>query len=468
MAASTSLTRRPAVAGSFYPGARNQLAQAVDGYLRDALERAGADSSQAPPKAIVAPHAGYLYSGPVAASAYATLQVPGDQARDPISRVVLLGPSHRVALRGLATTRAEAFETPLGPVPIDHSACERALRLPQVITNDAAHALEHSLEVHLPFLQQVLGDFELVPLSVGAAEAEEVAEVLEELWGGPETLIVVSSDLSHYYDYDTARRLDARATRAIEGFDPEGLDEESACGRVPVRGLLLAARRHGLEVETVDLRNSGDTAGPRDQVVGYGSWVFREPQPERPEDDWTPELDEMLLDVARRSIAAGLDAGGPLAVDPSAFPAALCAVRSSFVTLREAGQLRGCIGSLEASLPLVADVARSAWRAAYRDPRFAPVTAEERAGLEIHVSVLSPAEPLDFRSEEDLLGQLRPHVDGLTFRDGAAYATFLPDVWASLPEPRDFLSHLKQKAGLPASHWSASVQVDRYTTRSIG
>ncbi len=461
MAASISLTRPPAVAGTFYPGAHSQLAQVVDGYLRDAASRQEAGEV---PKAIVAPHAGYVYSGAVAASAYTTLR----SARDRVRRVVLLGPCHRVAVRGLATTSATAFETPLGPVRIDREGVERALQLPQVVVDDEAHAEEHSLEVHLPFLQRVLSDFGVVPFAVGAATAEQVAEVLELLWGGSETLIVVSSDLSHYYDYDTARRLDAATSRAIEALDATGLDEESACGRVPVRGLLVAAGRHGLEAETVDVRNSGDTAGPRDRVVGYGSWVFRGGSSELDAaSDWEAGFDEILLDVARRSIARG-GASSNAEVDPAAYPAPLRAVLSSFVTLRKNTALRGCIGSLEASLPLVQDVARNAWRAAYRDPRFAPVDAAERDDLTLHVSVLSPAASMSFESEADLLRQLRPGVDGLIVREGAAYATFLPDVWESLPEPREFLAHLKQKAGLRVDHWSSRIQVSRYTTRGIG
>ncbi len=452
------ITRQPAVAGTFYPGVRSQLEAAVDGFLRDAGERdAGkrdaGKSVGAAPKAIIAPHAGYVYSGAVAASAYVTLR----DARDDVQHVVLLGPSHRVPLRGLATTSAAAFETPIGVIPIDRDARDEALRLSQVIVSDEAHDYEHSLEVHLPFLQRVLGSFTLLPFSVGDATPDEVAEVLELLWGGPETLIVVSSDLSHYHDYETARRLDSVTTGAIEALDPDGLDTESACGRVPVRGLLVTAKRLGLDVETLDVRNSGDTAGPKDRVVGYGSWIFRE-----------PDVDGMLLDVARRSIERGPDRGGPLPVDPDGYPAPLREIGSTFVTLTLDGELRGCIGSLEATLPLVADVSRSAFRAAYHDPRFAPVSAAEREHLEIHISLLGLAEPMSFSSEEDLLSQLRPGVDGLILRDGSRQATFLPDVWESLPDPRDFLARLKQKAGLSEAHWSSTLEVSRYETRSIG
>lgn len=258
--------RRPAVAGTFYPGTAGELEATLRGYLGDVRPAPSGN----PPKAVIAPHAGYIYSGAVAASAYVRLAA----CRDEIERVVLLGPAHRVAVCGLAAPESDAFATPLGTVRLDREALERSLDLPQVEPSDAAHAPEHSLEVHLPFLQTLLGDFSLVPLVVGDATPEEVAEVLELLWGGPETLIVVSTDLSHYCDYATARRLDAATTRAIETLEPEAIGHEQACGRIPVQGLLLAAQRHGLHANAVDVRNSGDTAGPRDAVVGYGAYVF--------------------------------------------------------------------------------------------------------------------------------------------------------------------------------------------------
>ena len=195
-------------------------------------------------------------------------------ARDRIHRVVLLGPSHRVPFRGLATSSADIFTTPLGQISLDHAAIDSITDLPQVQLLDEAHTLEHSLEVHLPFLQETLDDFTLVPLVVGDARPAEVAEVLERLWGGAETLIVISSDLSHYHDYATAKRMDRHTSEAIESLQAEDVHSEDACGCVPVSGLLYLAREHGLQASTVDLRNSGDTAGPKDRVVGYGAYVF--------------------------------------------------------------------------------------------------------------------------------------------------------------------------------------------------
>jgi len=257
--------RTPAVAGMFYPANAHKLRTMLNDFLKETKSY-----SENVPKAIIAPHAGYIYSGPVAASVYARLTA----ARDTINRVVLLGPSHRVPLRGLACSRMAYFATPLGNIPVDKAAIDEISTLPQVSTLEHAHAQEHSLEVQLPFLQAVLGDFSVIPLVVGEASPEQVGEVLEKLWGGEETLIVISSDLSHYHDYETAQKMDKLTSQAIENLRPEDIHYEQACGRIPLSGLLQVARARGMHAQTVDLRNSGDTAGPRNQVVGYGAYVF--------------------------------------------------------------------------------------------------------------------------------------------------------------------------------------------------
>jgi AmmeMemoRadiSam system protein B len=266
---STDLHRPAAVAGMFYPGSASVLSNEVAAML------AGVDVAEgAPAKALIVPHAGYVYSGPIAASAYACL-VP---LRKKIRRVVLLGPTHRVAVRGLAVSSASAFDTPLGSVPVDMALRDAVLKLPQVRCNDDAHALEHSLEVQLPFLQSVLDAFTLLPLAVGQAGDAEVAEVLECVWGDAATLIVVSSDLSHYHPYAEAQQLDGATARQILALH-ELANHAQACGATPINGLLLCARRHGLHVHLLDLRNSGDTAGDRSRVVGYAAFAFSEAIP---------------------------------------------------------------------------------------------------------------------------------------------------------------------------------------------
>jgi len=258
--------RPPAVAGRFYPGDPEHLRAAITSHLAEAR------GAGLPPKALIAPHAGYVYSGSVAGAAYARLA----SVRTQISRVVLLGPTHRVPLRGLGVSGLEAFETPLGTIPLETETLRALTQLPQVCCSDEAHAGEHSLEVHLPFLQLALDRFSLLPLVVGHASPAAVAEVLQHLWGGTETLVVISTDLSHFLPYETAQRLDAETCQAIERLRFEDIRQEQACGRQPVAGLLEVARRRGMRVETLALCNSGDTAGPRDQVVGYGAWALFE------------------------------------------------------------------------------------------------------------------------------------------------------------------------------------------------
>ncbi|HEY5995154.1 MAG TPA: AmmeMemoRadiSam system protein B [Gallionellaceae bacterium] len=258
-------TRPPAVAGMFYPGEAGALARDIRTML------AGAEKVACIPKALIVPHAGYVYSGPIAAAAYAALKDIAPR----IHHVVLLGPTHRVAVRGLALPEADAFSTPLGDIPLDTEAIQRIAYLPQIAVSARAHAQEHSLEVQLPFLQSVLPDFKLLPLAVGMASAEEVAEVLELVWGGAETLIVISSDLSHYLPYNLARRIDSATSQSILKMDTE-ITHDHACGATPINGLLLAAQRHHLTPHLLDLRNSGDTAGSRDGVVGYAAFAFEE------------------------------------------------------------------------------------------------------------------------------------------------------------------------------------------------
>jgi MEMO1 family protein len=264
-----TLVRPPAVAGLFYPGDSATLRSTVEGLLA-ARERQDAGAPGLPPKAIITPHAGYAYSGPIAASAFAALAHAAA-----VRRVVLVGPSHRVPLRGLGLSGVEAFATPLGTVPLDLAAAAAVGRLAQVAVRPDAHEEEHSLEVELPFLQVLLGPFELLPLVAGEASGEEVAEVLDQVWGGDDTVIVVSSDLSHYLPAAAAERSDRDTAARIQALDGP-LGGRQACGAVPINGLLVAARRRGLVPRLLDLRHSGDTAGDRSRVVGYGAWAFHE------------------------------------------------------------------------------------------------------------------------------------------------------------------------------------------------
>ena len=460
--------RPAAVSGMFYPADARELDATIAYHLSQAKLATGPV-----PKALIVPHAGYIYSGTTAAQAYARLA----PAHDTIKRVILLGPCHRVAVRGLAASSADAFATPLGDVPIDRDAQARILDLPQVQIFDATHVQEHSLEVHLPFLQRVLDDFTVVPLVVGDATPREVAEVLDILWGGPETVILISSDLSHYHGYEAARALDNTTCKAIEALDGDAIEHEGACGRIPIRGLLDLARTRSFEVTTLDVRNSGDTAGSKDRVVGYGAWAFVEKSPKTtaPEsddfDDATRQLlalhGKSLLRVAARSILHGLEQGTPLPIDPAAYPADLAAQGACFVTLKKSGALRGCIGSSIAHRPLIVDTAVNGFAAAFKDPRFADLAPEEIADLQLSISVLGAPQAMTIKDEKDLLAQLRPNIDGLIIVDQGKRALFLPSVWEGLPRAEEFLMHLKVKAGMPPGHWSPTFQALRFTAQEL-
>ena len=437
--------RNAAVAGMFYPAEPRALAAEIDDLLAgtgEALPRLGF------PKALIVPHAGYIYSGPVAARAYDELA----PARGIVRRVVILGPVHRVPVRGLAFPTAGAFATPLGMVPIDREALDAVRALPQVVVSDPAHALEHALEVQLPFLQKQLGDFALAPFAVGMAGVEEVAEVIERLWGGPETLIVLSTDLSHYHAYEEARRIDAGTVTRIVEFAAD-LHHEEACGATPLNGLLALAKRKGLSIRVLAACNSGDTAGGKGQVVGYSAFALHEPGSEVPLD----EAGRTLLAIARSAIEARLF-GSARAMDA----AWLNQAGATFVTLTRDGALRGCIGSLEAARPLGTDVAENALGAAFRDPRFTPVSAEEWPRCRVEVSLLSTPKALRFADEADLLSQIRAAEDGLIIESGGRRATFLPQVWEGIPDKRRFLRELARKAGLPDDIRLTRCKLSRY------
>lgn len=427
--------RPPAVAGSFYPRDVNELNNMLDEFL------AKKPIDITPPKAIIAPHAGYIYSGDIAASVYLTLE----KLRTQISRVILLGPAHRMYVKGIALASDTHFATPLGNVPIDTQALQLLEKYPYVKYIDAAHEQEHSLEVHIPFLQKILNDFKLVPLLIGDTEPEQVATVLEALWGGNETLIVISSDLSHFLDYETALKKDSNTTDLIENFDYVNIGPHEACGCMPIRGLLKLAQQKKMTINTLDLRNSGDTAGTKDRVVGYGAYALF----------GNTILDEenkkIVFEVLRKSIEQGLENGGAYEPRAEQYNAVLKKKYAVFVTLKLNGMLRGCIGTTEAHLSLVNAVAKYAYAAAFSDPRFEPVSANEYPQLEISLSILTAPTPLKFEDEQDLITKLRPGIDGLIIEKNNARATFLPMVWESLQQPEDFLNELKKKAGIKSS-----------------
>ena len=452
--------RPPAVAGTFYPAEPAQLTRMVE----DCLTQAPAFHGK--PKAIIAPHAGFVFSGQIAGSAYAALK----QRRDAIRRVVLLGPCHRVAVRNFAVPSHQAFATPLGPVTVDRATVDRLLRHDWVEVNDAAHLPEHCLETQLPFLQRLLSDFSIVPVIVGGAPAQLTDQLLQELWGGEETLIVISSDLSHYQGYDDARQLDLAACQAIEALEPGELKTEQACGRYPIYGLLARARALDLRATTLDLRSSGDTGGRerRDRVVGYAAVAFEDAESAA----LSRQHRQQLITAAGRTIASGVTRGRQPDVAVETYPWPLRARRASFVTLKIDDKLRGCVGSVKPHQPMITDVVASAYKAGFGDKRFSPLSAEEigesTGRMSLSVSILSHPRPLSFETEAQAAAALRPAKDGVILQDKNRRGLFLPQVWDSIGDAPTFLRHLKVKAGLPEDYWSEDLRLFRFTTETFG
>ena len=417
-------------------------------------------------KAIIAPHAGHVYSGPVAASLYAGLEA----VKTKIKRVVLLGPSHRVGFKGIAACRARSYETPLGLIEIDRQAVKSIMDLPGTGYLDEAHLHEHSLEVHLPFLQRALQSFTLIPLVVGNSDKKDVAAVLERLWGGDETLVIISSDLSHFHDYAEAQQLDEATSRKILNLESD-LTGDEACGCNPINGLLVLLKQKGLVIRQIDVRNSGDTAGTHDRVVGYGAYSVAEnetesPQMSEPEQTIPLAIRQQILQLARQAILHPFEKKESFNINLDLYSNALKEEGASFITLNIKGQLRGCIGSLEAHRALIVDVANNAQAAAFKDPRFSPLTLKELPEIELHASILSKPEVLPVNSRDDLIAIIRPGRDGIILQENGKRSTYLPSVWAQIPDPLDFIRELRKKAGLNPDQW-ADCKIMRYTTEEF-
>jgi AmmeMemoRadiSam system protein A len=366
----------------------------------------------------------------------------------------------------MALSPADAWQTPFGPLAVDRASRDALARQTGVIVSPQPFVNEHSLEVHLPFVHRTLGEVQILPILVAQAPREQVSQTLHMLWGGPETAIVISSDLSHYHDYATCTAIDAETAIGIERLQPQGCDGDRACGRYSIHGLLDQAQRRDLRVTALDIRNSGDTRGPKDRVVGYGAFAFEYAHSARIADSTRARLLQLAKDAIRHGI------GNPAAAFRPGFDAppdrVLQAQRATFVTIKIGDRLRGCRGSLLPHRSLLDDVLENARKSAFDDPRFPPLTEAEVAQINVHISVLSTPRRLPASTELELARALRPDVDGLIIRDSNCQALFLPSVWSGLPDPLSFIRQLKHKAGLPPEHWSANFLAFRFTAESFG
>ena len=446
--------REPAVAGGFYPGDKEALTKAVETYLAAAKDHKIKDL-----RGLISPHAGYIYSGPTAAIGYKQLA-----GRD-IQTVIVLAASHRMRFSGASIPPVDAYRTPLGLVRLSPKAVQLAKTAPFVSEN-APHEQEHSLEVQLPFLQTVLKDFSLVPVVYGNVDPKAVAETLAKHLDD-KTLIVASTDLSHHMPYSTANILDGDCVKAICSLDIDRTVGQFACGKLPVLTLMHIAKTRGWQAKLLDYRNSGDTAGDKSRVVGYAAIAFfaggkvvpataatgPASKPVTQSNIYVPEERKFLLDLARKTLTTAAKEGMIPRIDKSSIPKKLTEDKGCFVTLTKGGHLRGCIGHIFPKEPLYEAVAQMTYNAAMRDSRFKPVTPDELDEIHIEVSVLTVPKQLEFASGEELLGKLRPHVDGVVLRAGNRQATYLPQVWEQIPDKAVFLTRLSLKGRIHPEAW---------------
>jgi AmmeMemoRadiSam system protein A len=462
--------REPAVAGLFYPAEERALAKTVDALLESA------PTHRFPRlKGLVCPHAGYSFSGQTAAIGYKTLV-----GRE-IQTVIVMGPSHYALLEGACIPDAQAYRTPLGLVPISEKAQSLAKTAPFALEKpclvqrppwwaqgpkpapergqDTPETWEHSVEVQVPFLQRVAVNFKLLPIVLGDVDPERVAKALAAILDD-KTIVVASSDLSHYHPYNAAKELDNRCVQAICAMNTDDMKGQEACGKTPILALMHLAKIKGWKAQLLDCRNSGDVAADKDRVVGYAAVAFFEPAVE----NFAAPERKLLLDLARRtlvSVAANPSAPGP-ELDLKSLSPKLTEKKACFVTLTKGGVLRGCIGHILPKEALYQAVIDNARNAALLDPRFSPVRSDEVGRIKIEISILTEPQPLAFDSPDDLLSKLQPHRDGVILRIGERMATFLPQVWEQIPDKVQFLEHLSEKAGCPPAAWrgkDASVSI---------
>ncbi|MBM3891208.1 MAG: AmmeMemoRadiSam system protein B [Verrucomicrobia bacterium] len=457
--------RQPAVAGAFYEGDPEKLSKTIDQFFAAVKGEPVANLV-----GLICPHAGYVYSGLTAAYGYK--QLIGRDFRT----VILMASSHTAAFPGVSVGDFDAYRTPLGLVPISEKSRTLAklppfvlephfmARRPDGMVGEATpEAFEHSGEVQVPFLQKTLKDFKLVSLVFGQADpaqaAQSIATLLDE-----KTLLIASTDLSHYHPYDEAKAMDKRCVEAICNLDLDGIGQDSACGRLPVLTLMHLAKTYGWKAKLLDHRNSGDTAGGKDRVVGYAAIAFYATEsskklpataaaPAQEQPLFSREERKILLELARRSVNEVVMKGRLPTVDGSGYPRKFFEPKGCFVTLTKNGQLRGCIGHIVPQAPLCQAVMENSLSSATRDTRFPPVQPDELKAIEVEVSVLTVPQPLPFSSPEDLLNKLQPYKDGVVLQVAGRGATYLPQVWEQIPDKVMFLSSLSQKAGCPPDAW---------------
>ncbi|MDO5552555.1 MAG: AmmeMemoRadiSam system protein B [Planctomycetia bacterium] len=447
--------KKPSVAGQFYSSEKDELLHQLSEFKRKSVR--GNDEARS--RLVIAPHAGYVYSGQLMSESIHSL-------RDDLENIFIIAPAHRVPFIGLALTGYDAWQTPLGTIDVNQDLNKILIRELSAACFDEAFQPEHAAEVQVPFIQFRFGSgVKIVPVLVGRAVPGKVIEILNRFYDDPKNGFIISSDLSHFLPARQANELDAATARMIESGDVSRFRADQACDATGVCASVQFAAKRGWSFIRNALCNSGDVTGDRSQVVGYGSWFLFEGSAET---FLKQHYSRYILETVRHNIESELNRGRPLTRgELGVIPAVMERDGACFVTLHLNGNLRGCIGSIQSRGPLIDDLLANSWNAAFGDPRFPPITQQEWKDISLDVSLLTPSWPIQFRTQEEMLAQIEPFRHGLIIADRGHRAVFLPSVWEQLPEKEAFLAHLKVKAGMPRDHFSPTFEARLFTSEMI-
>lgn len=439
--------RPTAAAGKFYTNDKKELLAHLDYFLQN--NPADYDYKT---RAVIVPHAGYMYSGQLASNGFQYIDTNA-------KNIFIIGPPHYVPVRNVVLSSFEQWSTPFGEISVNQEINNDLVQKFGCEFEDEAFRDEHSIEVQVPFLQRILQNVKIVPIL--ASNTDKIKKIINYYWENPENAFVISSDLSHFYSSNEAKKIDDMTAEMIEKPDIEKFDSRQACGAVGVCALAGFAKDNGYSLIRVGMVNSGDITGDNSKVVGYGSWFLYEGA----KNTFIKEyFSKFVIDVCKKSILAVFNKEKP---DFEKIPPVFRQLGACFVTLEKEGNLRGCIGSVIAHRSLIDDLIKNAQNSAFSDPRFMPLRRDEFEDLSIDVSLLSSPEKIYFKDEVDLLEQIRPFIDGIIIKDPPRQAVYLPSVWEQLPEKTTFLNSLKIKAGMPPKHFSDTFEAFRFITEYI-
>jgi len=444
--------RPTSVANKFYPAEKKKLLAFFEEFSQK--DRHQYDYSS---RAIIVPHAGYVYSGALAYEAFGYLSKNAQN-------VFVIAPAHYIFVEGIAISSADLWETPLGEIEVNQQINQFLQQTFGADFNDKAIEPEHSLEVQIPFVKYFLPEAKIVPILVGDYDFEKISKIISHFWDDEGNVFIISSDLSHFHHDNDAKKIDRVTAEMIETQDTTDFNPHQACGYLGILGLVDFAKKNNFSLIRVNLQNSSVTSGDKNKVVGYGSWFLHEGTKEKFVKD---NFSQLLLEISHKSILSGLETGKPLQVNTSDHPEVLQQSGASFVTLELQGELKGCIGSIIANRSLIEDIAHNAFASAFLDTRFSALTRKEFEQIDIAISLLSAPYQMKFKDEADLLSQIVPNVDGIIIKDGAYKAVYLPSVWEQLPDKKLFLNSLKQKAGLSLTYFSKTFEAFRFRTEYI-